>query len=274
VRRPNEKGHVEGGVKFTRKNYLVPVPKVNDLTALNAELEKRCRADLARRLRGRAKTKAALLAEDLRSMRELPKRPFEARRVAQTRVNSLSLVRFHCNDYSAPVKYAHQRVTAVGNVAEVRIVCNNQVIARHERCWRKEKVIYNPVHYLALLERKPGALDFAKPLEGWRLPECFGVLRRRLENREEGEGAREYIKVLRLLERFSLNELGEAVERALSVGAPGSEDIRLLVEHRRDRPVELFSLDGRPHLKEVEVDDVDLSIYSTLVEEQTCEARP
>ena len=73
--------------------------------------------------------------------------------------------------------------------------------ADHRRCWGRERVTYDPVHYLALLERKPGALDFAAPLEGWELPVCFGVLRRRLEAEFGGPGTRQYIKVLRLLER-------------------------------------------------------------------------
>jgi hypothetical protein len=59
-------------------------------------------------------------------------------------------------------------------------------------------VHYNPLHYLALLERKPGSLDFARPLEEWRLPDCFGVLRRRLEGERLSEGRREFIRVLRL----------------------------------------------------------------------------
>src|SRR6516162_3181730 len=80
-----------------------------------------------------------------------------------------------------------------------------------------EQVAYDPVHYLAVLERKPGALDFAAPLEGWELPVCFGVLRRRLVAEFAGAGTRRYIKVLRLLESASPAELTRAVERALEL---------------------------------------------------------
>lgn len=61
-----------------------------------------------------------------------------------------------------------------------------------------------PCHYLALLERKPGGLDHARPLEEWKLPPCFRDLRSRLEADLDGDGTREYIKVPRLLERHSL----------------------------------------------------------------------
>src|SRR3954463_12231044 len=65
VRRPNEKGHVETLVGFARRNFLVPVPAVHGgLEPLNSRLEADCRADLARRLRGKPATKAELLAEE------------------------------------------------------------------------------------------------------------------------------------------------------------------------------------------------------------------
>ncbi len=55
------------------------------------------------------------------------------------------------------------------------------MIARHARHWGKEHTTFDPIHYLALFERKPGAIDFARPLENWELPGCFSTLRRRLE---------------------------------------------------------------------------------------------
>ena len=275
VRRPQEKGHVEGGVGYARRNFLVPVPRVSGYSALNAELEQRCRQDLERRQRGKEKTKGELLQEELRVMLSLPARGFAARRVAQTTVNSLSLVRFDRNDYSAPTAYAYHAVTAVGDLEEVRLIVNNQLVAHHARCWEKEKVFFEPLHYLALLERKPGALDFAKPLSGWRLPDCFALLRRRLEAELGGKGTREYIKVLRLLETATLPELTGAVEQALALNVTDSEALRLLVAHRREEPFGLFCLDGRPHLQRVRVDDVDLSTYTALLaHHQAAEVRP
>jgi hypothetical protein len=115
-----------------------------------------------------------------------------------------------------------------------------------------------------LLERKPGALDFAAPLEGWELPVCFGVLRRRLEAEFGGPGTRRFIKVLRLLEWASLRDLTRAVERALELGMADADAVRLILEHRREEPVGLFCLDGRPHLKLVGVPAPDLSAYAGL----------
>src|SRR5512138_1506167 len=202
VRRPNEKGHVETLVGYARRNFLVPVPVVHGgLEGLNARLEADCRADLQRRLRGKPATKAELLAEERMALLTLPGEEFVAARVEQPSADSLSLVRFDANDYSVPTQFAHRRVTALGTVDLVRIVVDDRVVASHRRSWGREGVFYEPVHYLALLERKPGALDFAAPLAGWELPVCFGILRRRLEAEFGGPGTRQYIKILRLLER-------------------------------------------------------------------------
>ena len=94
-------------------------------------------------------------------------------------------------------------------------ICRFQeVIAVHRRCWSKEPQIFNPLHYLPLLERKPHALAFAKPFEGLVLSPCFDVLRCRMEALLE-HGTREYIAVLRLLETYSMKQLTQAVEKAL-----------------------------------------------------------
>jgi transposase len=265
VRRPNEKGHVETLVGYARRSFLVPVPAVRGgLEPLNARLERACRDDLTRRLRGKPAIKADLLDEERPSLLPLPIEPFVAARVEPRWVDSLSLISFDANWYSVPTEFAHHRATVVASVDTVRIVVGDRAAAVHRRCWGREQVFYEPVHYLALLERKPGALDFAAPLEGWELPVCFGVLRRRLEAELGGPGTRQFIKVLRLLERAGLAELTRAVERALELGVADADAVRLILEHRREEPVGLFCLDGRPHLKSVAVPAPDLGAYASL----------
>jgi transposase len=265
VRRPNEKGHVEVLVGYARRNFLVPVPAVwGGLEPLRADLEARCRADLMRRTWGKPASKAELLEQERPALLPLPTESFVAARVEPRVADSLSLVGFDANQYSVPTEFAHHLVTAVGTVDHVKITSGDRVVASHRRCWGREQVTYDPVHYLALLERKPGALDFAAPLEGWELPVCFGVLRRRLEAELAGAGTRQYIKVLRLLEWADPGELTRAVERALELGTPDADAVRLILEHRRDRPIGLFCLDGRPHLKSVAVPIPDLSAYASL----------
>ena len=87
-------------VGFSRRNFMVPVPKVKSIQELNRHLETQCRNDLGRTLRGKEKPKSELLQEELQSMLPLPSERFEAHRVEKTAVGPLSLVRFDRNDYS------------------------------------------------------------------------------------------------------------------------------------------------------------------------------
>jgi transposase len=267
VRRPNEKGHVETLVGFARRKFLVPVPIVHGgLRSLNADLERRCLEDLTRRTWGKPPAKAGRLDEERSSFLPMPGEAFVAARVEPRRADSLSLVSFDANQYSVPTEFAHHPVTVIASVDEVRVVASDRTAAVHRRCWDREQVVYDPVHYLAVLERKPGALDFAAPLAGWELPVCFGVLRRQLEAEFAGPGTRQYIKVLRLLERAGPGELARAVGRALELGVADADAVRLILEHRRERPAGLFCLDGRPHLRSVTVPMPDLTAYASLAQ--------
>jgi len=173
-------------------------------------------------------------------------------------------VRFDRNDYSVPTAFAHHELTVVGGIEQVRIVCGTRLVATHPRCWEAERTAFDPRHYLALLERKPGALDVARPLQDWDLPGCFAHLRRRLESDLGSLGTRELIKVLRLLERASVAELAGAVQAALAIGATSSDAIALILHHRQERPVSLFSLDGHPYLRPYQIDPPDLRAYAGL----------
>jgi hypothetical protein len=157
----------------------------------------------------------------------------------------------------------------VATVEEVRLIYEDRLVARHRRSWARERTFFDPIHYLALLERKPGGFDYARPLEDWQLPDCFALLRRRLEVADQQHGTRSFIRVLRLLEKFSLVQLTEAVEYALDIDVIDADSIRTIVEHRADRPVQLFPLDGRPHLAHVRVETTDVSSYQSLLEEVT-----
>ena len=265
VRRPNEKGHVEGLIKFARSNFMVPVPRFDDFEEFNQKLAEDCRNDLDRTLRGKTGRKSELLEEDRLAMRPLPSNRFESRRVKNGKVNTLSLARFDRNDYSVPTQYAHRDVVVVGSLDRVRVVADSHVIAEHVRDWESENVHYDPVHYLALLERKPNSLDFGKPFEQWNLPNGFDVLQRRLESESGSEGRREFIRVLRLLGSHPPHALGRAIDRALEIGAVTVDVIRILLEEGREKPAKLFVLDDRPHLQDHAIPEPHLFQYNQLL---------
>jgi transposase len=265
VRRANEKGVVEATVKFARLNYFVPVPQVRDLSQLNAYLRGRCQEDLERRVRGKEGLKGERLEQERASLLPLPAVPFEACRKQSTTASSLALVRFDDNDYSVPVAYAHHPIVAKGFCREVVLCHLGSEVARHRRIWEREQVRFEPLHYLALLESKPGALDQARPLRGWSLPDCFAVLRRRLEAEDGGDGTREYIRVLRLLEKHPLAALRSAVEKGLRHGAIRRDAIAQYLLPREEWRATLFRLDGHPHLRGVRVLAPDIRLYGELL---------
>jgi transposase len=264
VRQAHEKGHVENGVGYVRRNFLVPVPSADSWDDLNAHLAAGCRREFERTGQGRDRATAALLAADRAAFLPLPSEPFEARRVELVTINSLSLGRFDRNDYSVPTAFAYQALTATGTIDRVRFSRRGTVIAEHVRCWARGQVVFEPLHYLALLERKPGALDYARPLAGWSLPGAFAALRRRLEAADPRGGARQYIRVLRLLETYEPAAVTAAVERALALAVTDADAVRLLLEHSRERPAAGFDLTGRPQLSAVQVPPPDLTAYSAL----------
>jgi transposase len=264
LRQAHEKGHVENGVGYVRRNFLVPVPQADSWDDLNGQLAASCRREFERIGAGRNRATVELLAVDRAAFLPLPAEPLEARRIEPVVINSLSLGRFDGNDYSVPTAFAYQSLTAIGTIDRVRFHRRGTVVAEHARCWGKGQVTFEPLHYLALLERKPGALDYARPLAGWSLPDAFVALRRRLEQANPKGGTRQYIRVLRLLETYDLAAVTVAVERALALAVSDADAVRLLVERDRERPATGFDLTGRPQLLAVNVPAPDLAAYSAL----------
>ena len=174
----NDKGKVEGLVGYVRRNFFVPIPRFASWDALNAALARQCGERRGRRLRRHTETIGERFARDREALLPLPPVPYDACDQRPTRVTSLSLVRYRRNDYSVPTAYGHREVLVKGYVDEVVIVCGSEEIARHRRSYAREALIFEPRHYLALLERKTGALDQAAPLAGWALPDEFLRLRR------------------------------------------------------------------------------------------------
>ena len=266
----NDKGKVEGMVGYVRRNFLVPIPSYESFQALNAHLEQRCleqrcleRMDAV--LRGHSETIGQRMERDLDALLPLPSAPYDACDQQASRVSSLSLVRYRTNDYSAPVAYGHRDVLVRGYVGEVVISCGAEVIARHPRSYEKDDFVFDPIHYLPLLERKTAALDQAAPLQGWELPEEYQTLRRLLEARMGRRGKREFVQVLRLMEHFSHQEVHHAVKDALRLGALSFDAVKhLLLCYIEGRPPRL-DLALYPYLPRVSVKTTRATDYMTLL---------
>jgi len=261
----NDKGKVEGLVGYVRRNFMTPMPVAASFEALNAQLRAACLKRRGAVLRGYSATIGERLVADRAAFMPLPASPYDACHKVATRVSSLSLVRYRNNDYSVPTRYGHQEVLAKGYVDRVEIACRDEVIAIHPRSYETADFIYNPLHYLALLEHKTKALDQAAPLDGWQLGECLHRLRRLMEARMGNPGRREFIQVLRLMEDFQQHQVEHAVTQALSLGAISFDAVKmLLLAHLENRPARL-DLNFYPYLPAASVGATDPRAYLALI---------
>ena len=261
----NDKGKVEGLVGWTRRNLLVPLPRSVSFEALNARLLEGCRERLGSRLRGHAETIGERLARDLAAFHELPPSPYDACDKRAGRVSSLSLVRYRGTDYSVPTAYAHREVLIRGYVDAVVISWGAEIIARHVRSYEREDFVYDPLHYLALLEHKIGALDQAAPLAGWDLPEAFATIRRLLEARMGKQGKREFVQVLRLLEVFPIGDVTAGVREAIDRGVIGFDAVKHLVLCRIERRPPRLDMTVYPYLPRASVASTSARTYLELL---------
>ena len=263
----NDKGKVEGLVGFARRNFMTPLPVADSFDGLNARFLDACTKRRQAILRGHTETIDQRMQADASAFMPLPPAPYDACHKVATRVSSLSLVRYKNNDYSVPTCYGHQEVLAKGYVDRVEIACRGETIAKHVRSYGTAEFVFEPLHYLALLEHKSRALDQAAPLEGWRLAECIHRLRRLMEARMGNPGRREFIQVLRLMEDFHQHQVEEAVAQALKLGAVSFDAVKMLLLARlENRPVRL-DLTFYPYLPAATVAATDPRAYLGLTAE-------
>jgi transposase len=261
----NDKGKVEGLVGFVRRNFMTPLPIADSFEALNARFLDACAKRRQAVLRGHAVTIDERMQADIAAFMPLPPAPYDACHKVATRVTSLSLVRYRNNDYSVPTRYGHQEVLAKGYVDRVEISCRGETIAVHARSYDKADFVYNPLHYLALLEHKSRALDQAAPLDDWRLAEGVHRLRRLMEARMGNAGRREFIQVLRLMEDFHQHQVEQAVVEALRLGAISFDAVKMLLLARLENRPARLDLTFYPYLPAATVRTTDPRAYLGLI---------
>ena len=261
----NDKGKVEGLVKYARANFMVPIPEMASFDDLNAWLEAQCRRRQGDHAGRHAETIGERLVADIAALRNLPAVPLEPCEKRAARVSSTALVRYRCNDYSVPTRYGFHDVMVKGFVDEVVILCGGKIVARHPRSYADGAFVADPLHYLALIEMKPNALDQAAALQNWDLPEVFQHLRHLLEARMGNKGKREFIQVLRLLEAMSKEVVTYAVTEAIHLGAIGFDAVKLIALARIERRPARLDLAAYPHLPRLAVQTTRAADYAALV---------
>lgn len=268
----NDKGKVEGLVGYVRRHFMVPMPVAESFDAMNARFLEQCVQRRQAVLRGNEQSIATRMEADLAAFLALPATAFDPCHMVTGRASSMSLVRYRTNDYSVPTAYAHQEVVIKGYVERVEVICGGERIAVHPRSYERQDFIPNPLHYLALLERKPRALDQAAPLDGWVLAEPMHRIRRLMEARSGEEGRREFIQVLRLCEKFEQTLVEWAVARALEMGAISFDAVKMIALARLEQRPPRLDLELYPHLPRAHVGRTNPRSYLGLLSGTTASA--
>jgi transposase len=283
--RGHEKGIVENSNKYLQQHFFTPYQRVRDFHELNGNLHLWCRDYLNTTAKGKQNTRGELLDEERKDFLPLPQGEFESCITKPRMSNELSLVSFDNVRYSVPDTYAHRQDLIVKGFWDRTEVYTREgeFLAGHPRRYENHTEELDPFHYLTTLSRKPGVLDYGRSFAEFELPQCFHDLRNRLESEAEIEaaknnpdklrgkggkhrGTKEFVRIVKLLLEFSLPDLTRAVAKSLRLGHPEYEVIRSYCYPEESPEVELFTLEGREHLKSYGVKKPQLINYDNLLD--------
>ncbi len=211
----HEKGSVENGVGYVRRNALVPVPDLRTLEELNARLLKWCEQD---------KVLREGWPEESRALSPLPKAPFPCSRTSVLKVSSQLLVSVGSNRYSVPWGYQGREVVCRLSPDRVDLVDKDQLLASHSRLTGRHGLQIDLHHYLPVLARKPRAVTGIASFR--TLPAVFVRVRDHLVSSFRREGWKEMVAILLLLQEYPMPSVEEALEKAEEAGAVRADTVR------------------------------------------------
>ena len=265
----HEKGGVEGEVGRFRRRHLVPVPRVESLAELNAQLEAADRTDDARHIAGRLATVGQAAEAERSALRPLPAEPFDPTVALRAKADRKARIAVRGSRYSVPASCAGRTVDVRLGGAALTVHAEGREVARHERSVRKGSEVLVLDHYLEVLSRKPGALPGSVALAQARADGGFTAAHERFWQRArrklgDREGTRVLVEVLLLHRRLpfiAVHAALDAVERL------GSADPALVaIEARRiadgRRPAAVVE---RPALRRLDRPAPSLAGYDALL---------
>jgi transposase len=233
-----EKGQVEKNVQDTRRRLWQPMPSFPDNDALNAWLEEQCVVQWGQIQHGVLPgTIADVHAAEITSLMRLG-RPFDGFVEHTKRVSPTCLVAFERNRYSVPASFANRPVSLRVYPERLVIAAEGRILCEHGRIIERShhlpgRTIYDWRHYLAVVQRKPGALRNGAPFT--EMPDAFRQLQGQFLRRPGGD--REMVEILSLVLHHDEQAILCAVELALEAGVPTKTHV-LNILHRL--------LDGKP----------------------------
>jgi transposase len=259
-----EKGQVENQVNLARQRFFNQRRKFADLSELNSWLREQCLQYAAghKHPEQKEQTIAAVFDQERHHLPTVPTL-FDAYLEHQLRVSPLSLISFDRNRYSVNARAVGKIVSLRAYADRVLMVRDGEVVGFHRRHLGRDKVIYDPLHYLEVLKRKPGALRNGAPFKDWVLPEPIAEVRALLEQRPDGD--RQFVNILSAISSYGSDAVSDACATALAAQTVSKEIILNQLSRNTEEP-QPQNMEPAPHLPTITVVPlVDCSRYDLLL---------
>jgi transposase len=262
VRRANEKGRVESGVGYVKKNFLRGL-ELTELSAIQAAAQVWLDTIANVRIHGETHRRPCdLLQEERSKLGQLNPNPYDVARTMTARASSQFRITIDTNHYSVPSAYAHRRLTVKLHPDRVAIYFDTQLIARHARCYSRHVDIEDPDHVKALLAQRVRAREQRLMLRFLALsPDaqayCEGLEQRRLN-------ARHHVRrIVALAEVYPLEAIARAIADGLAFDAFSAEYIANILESRARALPEPgpLQLTRGIDLLDIDIPPPDLNVY-------------
>jgi hypothetical protein len=220
-----EKGQIENQVRTVRRRLFTPRRKAKDLQALNETLMAECLAWAKSRPHPvfKDKTVWAVFEAERPALLQV-QRPFDAYAEREVRVSTTALVSFDRNRYSVACAAVGRTVQLRSYAGKIIVMHEGQCIGEHPRCFQRDQMIFDPWHYLPILERKPGALRNGAPFQHWDLPRPLQRTLHALKRFPDWD--RQFVDVLACVPVYGLETVTTACDQALLSGS-ASRDVVL-----------------------------------------------
>lgn len=222
-----EKGQVEKNVQDSRHRLWQGAPDFSSLEDLNVWLGVRCQAFWKELPHPEQKPRTIhdCWQEEVEQLMPMPT-AFDGFIEHTKRVTSTCLIHFERNRYSVPASFANRPISLRVYPDRLVIVAEGNVVAEHGRVLKRHhddpgKTIYDWRHYLAVVQRKPGALRNGAPF--LELPDSFRRLQAILLKRRGGD--REMADILALVLLHDEQLVEQAIEAALQSEYPTKQHV-------------------------------------------------
>lgn len=231
-----EKGQVENQVGLVRETFLTPRLHAASLEALNAVLLEHCLQYARETAHPEFKERTIQEVFEAEKPTLIAYRgPFDGFHEVDATVSKTCLISFDRNKYSVHATAVRRTVQVRAYAERIIVWCDGAIVADHPRQFGRDRVVYDPWHYLPVLARKPGALRNGAPFKDWALPPGLAAVRQRLAGHADGD--RQFVAILATVLDDGLEAVEAACGAAIAAGVSSRDAVlNLLARHREGPP--------------------------------------